>query len=981
MYRIIAYNEPTDTAGFVIHDPAVNESVSEGKLNLKQSDVNDLSLTINQDNPLFGNVRPMHTHVEVYDEDKLIFRGRALKPTREMKDSGQFLQTYVFEDISSYLIDSVQRFLEVRNATPKQFLEKVIEEHNIQVPAYKQFNLRTVTVDNSKDNALRTIDYATTQETIKKLLTDSVGGFLITEYKDGKNYLDYLKAPGKDHNNDTPIRITENMQSASVTIDPSKVITRLVPLGAQIETQNPDKKNDDSSDDGTKLSGPMHAVNGDWGPAIKFAAQCMNTKVTNAQVATIKNVIQHESGGSETVVNNWDSNAAAGHPSKGLLQFIDTTFKAYAIEGYTDILKGFHQLLAMFNDSNWASDVHTGGWGPTGKRRYDKLPVEIVAGGGGNWGSPFPSVGHVAFESGQLFGVHPGGEFRQNGFHDGLDFGTAKYPGSDVHAVHGGKVTHKGYMGGLAYYFVTHSDDGYNIVYQEAFGSSSNIKVKIGDYVKTGQVVGRRTTNHLHVGVTKKDFNYAVAHSFTNNGTWIDPEPLIFGSKKRIMLRVKQVVADSPLAKQVVADSPLAKQALDIEAGVKLFEAAKSSHLKYETNYLRADILSNQAHGDCSSFVSYFLELAVHETDRTLYTTDTLHRFLKKHGYSLHYEGNTKTLPALQTGDVFILGKKGAQPNHTAVMKDADTLLECAQGWSNGYDQGGADMFEHGKSGDENLAAWWKRNSQGWKGEWYWYLYRFGGNIPEQESGDQKGGTIKSGVRYTIAPVNDGKDYLEIPDFQKEFGIINGAVTWDDVKDPNELLSKAKAWIRNQKASTNSWNISALELPDYDHFKVYDRYLFVNPYVADTQLLTVVSKEIDITNPFKSTLTIGDKTPKLTDYQNENRNISKEVSKLASTVTTISGDVSAMRGGAGNSSSQLQTIYDRLGNTNVPQLQKDVEGIQDFSKKADERLTTAETDLKTVKEDDESTKQKLAEYEKTIADLNERLKKLEGAGS
>jgi hypothetical protein len=39
--------------------------------------------------------------------------------------------------------------------------------------------------------------------------------------------------------------------------------------------------------------------NGDWGPAIKFAAQCMNTKVTNAQVATIKNVIQHESGGSE----------------------------------------------------------------------------------------------------------------------------------------------------------------------------------------------------------------------------------------------------------------------------------------------------------------------------------------------------------------------------------------------------------------------------------------------------------------------------------------------------------------------------------------------------------------------------------------------------------------------------------------------------------------------------------------------------------
>ena len=67
--------------------------------------------------------------------------------------------------------------------------------------------------------------------------------------------------------------------------------------------------------------------------------------------------------------------------------------------------------------------------------------------------------------------------------------------------------------------------------------------------------------------------------------------------------------------------------------------------------------------------------------------------------------------------------------------------------------------------------------------------------------------------------------------------------------------------------------------------------------------------------------------------------------------------------------------------TNVPQLQKDVEGIQDFSKKADERLTTAETDIKKVKDDDQVTQETLAEYKKTIDDLNERLKKLEGAGS
>ncbi|AXG38035.1 capsid protein [Enterococcus gilvus] len=44
--------------------------------------------------------------------------------------------------------------------------------------------------------------------------------------------------------------------------------------------------------------------------------------------------MQTESGGNPNAINLWDSNAAAGHPSKGLLQTIDSTFKAYARPGY-----------------------------------------------------------------------------------------------------------------------------------------------------------------------------------------------------------------------------------------------------------------------------------------------------------------------------------------------------------------------------------------------------------------------------------------------------------------------------------------------------------------------------------------------------------------------------------------------------------------------------------------------------------------------
>ncbi|WP_031477973.1 LysM peptidoglycan-binding domain-containing protein [Streptomyces bicolor] len=43
--------------------------------------------------------------------------------------------------------------------------------------------------------------------------------------------------------------------------------------------------------------------------------------------------IMRESSGNPSAINNWDSNAAAGTPSKGLLQVIDPTFATYHVPG------------------------------------------------------------------------------------------------------------------------------------------------------------------------------------------------------------------------------------------------------------------------------------------------------------------------------------------------------------------------------------------------------------------------------------------------------------------------------------------------------------------------------------------------------------------------------------------------------------------------------------------------------------------------
>lgn len=103
---------------------------------------------------------------------------------------------------------------------------------------------------------------------------------------------------------------------------------------------------------------------------IKKAAARMKVSVSAGDIAHIMSVVQHESGNRAAVVNGWDSNAAAGHPSIGVLQFIQSTFDNYAMPGHNNIRKPFDQLLAMFNDSSWRSDLTLGGWSPEGSRRF-----------------------------------------------------------------------------------------------------------------------------------------------------------------------------------------------------------------------------------------------------------------------------------------------------------------------------------------------------------------------------------------------------------------------------------------------------------------------------------------------------------------------------------------------------------------------------------------------------------------------------------
>lgn len=57
-------------------------------------------------------------------------------------------------------------------------------------------------------------------------------------------------------------------------------------------------------------------------------------------------IIQHESGGNPNAINLWDSNAQAGHPSKGLMQTIDSTFQAHMLPGHGNIYNPVDNIIA-----------------------------------------------------------------------------------------------------------------------------------------------------------------------------------------------------------------------------------------------------------------------------------------------------------------------------------------------------------------------------------------------------------------------------------------------------------------------------------------------------------------------------------------------------------------------------------------------------------------------------------------------------------
>ncbi|MFF1450171.1 transglycosylase SLT domain-containing protein [Streptomyces sp. NPDC058274] len=118
------------------------------------------------------------------------------------------------------------------------------------------------------------------------------------------------------------------------------------------------------SPDVTKLANTVLSTPGKgsavtrWTPQVKMALAQLGLPLSDTSLVLHR--IGVESGGNPSIINTWDSNAKAGHPSQGLMQTIPSTFNAYA-GPYRN--RGMNDPLAnIYAGLNYAVHRYGKGW-------------------------------------------------------------------------------------------------------------------------------------------------------------------------------------------------------------------------------------------------------------------------------------------------------------------------------------------------------------------------------------------------------------------------------------------------------------------------------------------------------------------------------------------------------------------------------------------------------------------------------------------
>jgi len=218
--------------GALLYAPNLAEdgyAVTTPKVKLTLNSADTLECTIPTTNPMYGRISKLKSVIKVYDGADRIFRGRVIDDETDFYNR----KKVTAQGELAYLNDSIVRPYDY-TGTVSGYFSMLVNQHNAQVGAEKQFRVGNVTVTDANDYIVRSSSEAMkTWSEMKSKLLDLLGGYIIPRYEveNGQEveYLDYLTDSGGQ--NSQPIVFAENLLDLEQYIDATEVCTVLVPYG------------------------------------------------------------------------------------------------------------------------------------------------------------------------------------------------------------------------------------------------------------------------------------------------------------------------------------------------------------------------------------------------------------------------------------------------------------------------------------------------------------------------------------------------------------------------------------------------------------------------------------------------------------------------------------------------------------------------------------------------------------------------------
>lgn len=218
--------------GVCIYDgahPSERLSVISPTLTLEDNCAGSLKMSLPVTNLAYNMIERLKTEIVVKKNGDEIWSGRVLSGKKDFFNNHQF----VCEGELAYLNDTTQPQAEYHGLTVREFLEVLIDNHNLKVDAHHMFVVGIVTVTDDNDYLYRYTNYESTLECINEKLLKRLGGHIRIRKESGIRYIDYLE----DYPNTATqsVQFGKNLVDFTRSWDSSEFATVILPLGERLE--------------------------------------------------------------------------------------------------------------------------------------------------------------------------------------------------------------------------------------------------------------------------------------------------------------------------------------------------------------------------------------------------------------------------------------------------------------------------------------------------------------------------------------------------------------------------------------------------------------------------------------------------------------------------------------------------------------------------------------------------------------------------